>query len=193
MSSKIKECPACTKDVAKSAKICPHCGKKLKTGLFVKLLAAIIVIGVIGAIFGPSKEEKAKKFAATLDVIAKATPANISPTGDLARIFKLNSEHTDLQRKKTEQEITGKIVQWTLPVYEVREHGNGYRIHTSGKQAIMGGIPMVGTFVNIYPRSEKERSFIEHLKTGNMITFKGKITGTSMRYIDISPAILMSK
>ena len=85
--SKVKECPACGKEVAKSAKVCPHCGKKLKTGLFVKLLLGLIVLGVLGAIFGPTTEEKAQQLSATLDSISNAQAANISASGEIARYF----------------------------------------------------------------------------------------------------------
>ena len=57
----------------------------------------------------------------------------------------------------------------------------------------MGGTPMIGAFITIYPRNESEKSYIENLKTDDRLTFKGKITGTTMRNIDIEPAILVSK
>ena len=75
--SKVKECPACGKEVAKSAKVCPHCGKKLKTGLFVKLLLGLIVLGVLGAIFGPTTEEKAHQRSQTALLQASAQTPQI--------------------------------------------------------------------------------------------------------------------
>jgi len=191
MSKKVKNCPACEKEVAKSAKVCPHCGKKLKMGLFLKGIIGIVGLIILGVVLSPSSEEKAKERASILSNIANAQPSNISPTGKLATTFKLDSKSTDIQRDNLEKEITGKIVQWTLPVYEVSKSGNGYRIQTSGNQAIMGGAPMVGSFITISPKNETEKTYIENLKTGDQITFKGKITGTSMRNIDIKPAILI--
>ena len=96
------------------------------------------------------------------------------------------SKHTDIQRENKEKEITGKIVQWSLPVYEVNKPNDKYyRIQTSGSNH-------VGTFVKIYPRNNEEKQYIEELQTGNIISFKGKIIGTTtMRNIDIAPAILM--
>jgi len=192
MSKKLKKCPSCEKEVAKSAKVCPHCGKKLKMGWFLKGIIGIIALVIIVVVMSPSEEKKAKELTATLDRIAESQAADISPTGELAAAFKLGSKYTDLQRDKIEKQITGKIVQWTLPVFEVNKRSAGYRVQTSGAQAIMGGAPMVGAFITIYSRNENERSFIENLKTGELIKFKGEITGTTMRNIDIKPAILVS-
>ena len=44
--SDLKKCPSCKKEVAKSAKLCPHCGKKLKMGMLLKLIIGIVVIVV---------------------------------------------------------------------------------------------------------------------------------------------------
>jgi hypothetical protein len=185
MSGKVKPCPACGKEVAKSAKICPHCGKKLKMGLFLKIIIGLAVLGVIGVIFAPSEEEQAQRLASTLENIVNAQAANISSTGELDSIFSLMSKYTDIQRENKEKEITGKIVQWTLPVYDVNKNGDKYyRVQTSSGNH-------VGAFLSIYPRSNEEKQYIEGLQTGNMISFKGKIIGTTMRNIDIAPAILV--
>jgi hypothetical protein len=187
MMSKVKDCPTCGKEVAKSAKVCPHCGKKLKTGLFVKIVLALIAFGVLVAIFGPSDEQKAQKLSATLDSIEKSEAANISPSGQISEIFSIGSENTDIQRENMEKEINGKIVQWTLPVYEVKKREeNIYRITTSGTG-------YVGTFVTLHARNSQESSYIESLKTGSMFSFKGKIDGTTMRNIDIDPAVLVAR
>jgi len=185
MSEKVKPCPACGKEVAKSVKVCPHCGKQLKTGLFVKIITGIIILIVIGVIFGPSEEEQAQKLALTLEKLANAQIANISSKGELNDIFSLMSKHTDIQRENKEKEITGKIVQWSLPVYEVNKlNDKYYRVQTNlGKH--------VGAFLKIYPRNNEEKQYIEGLQTGNMISFKGKIIGTTLRHIDIAPAILL--
>lgn len=186
--SALTNCPACKKEVAKSAKLCPHCGKKLKMGFFSKLVIGIFILIAIGIIASPSKEDK----LAVLNKIANANAENIDPAGELANAFKLNSDFTDLQRDNIEKEIKGKIVQWSLPVYEVRKVGETYRIQTSGEQAIFSGKPIVGTFVTIHPKNDNEKTIIENLKTKDTITFKGVIAGTTMRNIDIDPAIIIT-
>ena len=54
-------CKDCGKEVSKSAKACPNCGKKMKkpTALFVIL--GIIVIAIIGGIISGNKENARKK------------------------------------------------------------------------------------------------------------------------------------
>lgn len=186
--SKVKNCPDCDKEVSKSAKKCPHCGKKLKTGIFVKIILGIIILVILSAIFGPSKEEKAQQLLSTLDNITNAQAANISPSGDINELFSYNSKNTDIQRDNKEKEIKGRIVQWSLPVYEVKKRSeNLYRIQTKGNTRY------VGVFLTLHARNSDESAYIESLQTGNMISFKGKIEGTTMRNIDIAPAVLVSK
>jgi hypothetical protein len=51
--SKMKNCKVCSKEIAKSAKTCPHCGAKLKMGLLKKVgigFGILIVIGIIGSL-----------------------------------------------------------------------------------------------------------------------------------------------
>ena len=187
--SKVKDCPTCGKEVAKSAKVCPHCGKKLKMGLFLKLLLGLIVIATLGAIFGPSKEEKSQQLSTTLENIANAQVANISASGELSELFSLGSKNTDIQRDNMAKEIKGKVVQWSLPVYEVKKRDeNIYRVQTKSEAR------NVGAFLTLYARSGDEASYIESLQTGSMITFRGKIDSVTMtRNIDIDPAILVSE
>lgn len=58
--AKLMKCRTCDKEIAKSAKVCPHCGEKKptkkKTNIKMVLLG-IIFIGVLMALFGPTQEE----------------------------------------------------------------------------------------------------------------------------------------
>jgi hypothetical protein len=128
-----------------------------------------------------------------IDKLAKDTPSNLSPYGELAEMFNFGSKNTDLQRENKLKEITGKVVQWQLPVYEVKSSGNGYRIqtNTSVKLGMYGGNTPVGTFIKVTARNEIEKRFIEAIKTGDIVTFKGIIKDTTMRNIEIEPAILV--
>ena len=137
--------------------------------------------------------------------LEKEAPSDLKPYGELAEMFKIGSDNTDIQREKKLKEITGKVVQWKLPVYEVRSAGNGYRIQTSGEKTDVNAILRnarfgfvapppanpVSTIISISARNEKEKQFIEALKTGDSITFKGVIKDVSMRILEIEPAILI--
>jgi len=182
--SKLVKCKSCEAEVSKSAAVCPNCGKQLKTGLFTKLVVVVLVFGVVGAIFAPTKEEQTITLLSKLTLIEQASASKLTPTGELNETFSLMSRHTDIQRDNLEQEITGSIVQWRLPVYEVSKKKDMlYRIQTA-----FGG---VGTILNIHARNESEKNKIEALKTGDNISFKGRISGVSMRHIMINDAILM--
>jgi hypothetical protein len=70
--AKLKPCKTCGKEVAKSAKKCPHCGQKLKMGFFMKALigiAALIVIGIIASSGGGDDSTKT----------ASSTPSSSTP------------------------------------------------------------------------------------------------------------------
>jgi hypothetical protein len=181
--SKLKKCPECEQEVSKSAKVCPKCGKKLKMGFMLKGFIALIGIIILIVIAQPSPEEKKAKQQAAANKFENAIPENIDASA-LVELYSLNSKNTDLQRDKKEKEITGKIVQWNLKVYEVNERGTGYRIQTSSNSN------SPGTFLNIKPRNDDERNLIESLTTGAMIKVKGKITGVLMRNIQMDPVVL---
>ncbi len=53
--AKLKNCKTCGNQVAKSAKRCPHCGEKLKMGIFMKGLIGLgilILLGIVASLGG---------------------------------------------------------------------------------------------------------------------------------------------
>ena len=196
MTSKLKPCPSCEKEVAKSAKVCPNCGKKLSMGCLLKtilLLIAIIIGGFIIIItVVPSKEDQENKHAQKLAAIASAPTANILPTGEIAEMLALGSEHTAVQIDAKADQLRGTIVQWSLPVFAVTRNKNSYLIQTEGSEGIFGDTPKVAAFVTLYARNDEEVSYIESLKKGSLLTFKGSIKGIKFLHIEIDPAILVT-
>lgn len=126
-----------------------------------------------------SSKEPSDKFAD----LAAATPTSIKPTGELAAMFGLMSDNTDLQREDKIKDLKGKVVEWNLTVFEVARDGDGYKVQTAGDDE-------VGTFVYLAARDESEKKRIEALKTGDRISVKGVIKDTFMRSFAIKPAIL---
>ena len=143
------------------------------------LMGGLFVKGVSDAVEASNNETQSK-----ITSLKNSTPSSLSPTGDLKEKFGIMSEYTDIQRENAEKEITGKIVQWTLEVYEVNKSGDYYRIQTAGSN-------VVATFISLYSQSDEESAHIESLKTGDTITVRGYIGGTTLRHIDIDPAILV--
>lgn len=60
MSEKLHYCKACGKEVAKSAKICPHCGAKNKKGhpVLIGVLVVVVLAIIIGASGGSDEPQK---------------------------------------------------------------------------------------------------------------------------------------
>lgn len=115
--------------------------------------------------------------------LAATPPAPLAPTGELAAMFNLGSDNTDLQRENKLKEIKGKVVEWTLPVYEVEKDGDDYKVQTEADNA-------VNTFIYISPRNDQDKAVIEALKTGSRVSIKGIIKDDFMRSLVIKPAIL---
>ena len=137
-------------------------------------------------VLGEIKSKNVEKSNATVDLLNQQS-SNISPYGRLADIFNLPSDSTDLQREETLKDVSGKIVEWELPVYEIsKESSELYKIIISqGKN--------VGCIVYISAKTEEDRVHLLSLKTGSLVSFKGQISGdTFMRSIIIKPAILTS-
>lgn len=198
-------CRGCGKEIHESAVSCPHCGapqssasadlgKKKGTArkpMWVKVLIvifALLVFAIGKSSYQGYKREHPGANATTAQSdefaeLAAATPAQLSPTGELATMFNLMSDNTDLQRKNKFKEIKGKVVEWTLPVYEVRQAGSGYAVQTDADVT-------VGAVVYVTARNEQDKALIEGLKTGSRISFKGVISDVTMRHLEIKPAIL---
>jgi hypothetical protein len=133
------------------------------------------------------KKEEEEKFAKELKKLRTNTVVDIEPTGKLYELFHFGSDNTDLQRKRMKDKISGKVVIWTLKVYDVSlETETIYKIQTSGDNT-------VGTFVFLSPQTDKERDFIEGLKVGSIITVKGIVNDIVMMHIQLKPAMLFDE
>lgn len=179
----MKKCKSCGNEVAKSAKVCPGCGQKLKLGFLAKFGILVIAVIAMAVAFSPSSEDVAKRLAE----IENSTPSAVSPSAELAGMFSMISDSTNIQRENKEAEIKGSIVEWSLPVFDVSLNSKEkmiYRVQTSSRSN------SVGTFVYIHARNEAEMAELEALSEGEMIKVKGEITGISMRNVVIENARL---
>jgi hypothetical protein len=81
--ARMKPCKICSKEVAKSAKVCPHCGAKLKMGFFKKALfglAALILIIVLISVASGGKNENTTTQTSTTNTEV-TPPAELSKEG----------------------------------------------------------------------------------------------------------------
>lgn len=159
------------------------------------VLVALIIGGIVVTIGGcgllvhsvnSSIEVEKEAKIQQAQSLQNATPSDLKPYGKLSELFGVMSQYTDIQRENAESDIVGKVVEWQLQVYEVSTHEDYYKIQTQSNQN-------VGTFVHLYPQSDREREFIENLMTGNVIRVRGSISGVFMRNVEIDPAILISQ
>jgi hypothetical protein len=174
----------------------PKAGKSKQIILIVAGCLAVLIIA--GGILGfkadqSSKQTSGNQAMSEEDRLAAAKAEDIDPNGELADIFRFDSKYTDIQRDNKKKEILGKIVHWRLPVYEVSKSGDYYKVQTSGNSKNAWLQSSLGVFAFIKARDEKERKYLEGIKTDDIIEFKGVIDEVFMRNIYIKPAILFSK
>jgi len=164
----------------------PRAGRgRLVLGIAGGLAALIVVLTVIGANqSGTTGRTQTEAKRDPLDALATDVPAPIAPGGELAALFALGSNNTDVQRETGLAAIKGKLVAWTLPVYEVKRNGDNYKIQTNSSRAA------IGTFITVTPRSDEDRHFIEALTTGQTVAVRGIVKDVFMRSLVIAPAIL---
>lgn len=140
---------------------------------------------------------EAPKSPATVTVAPQGTEliavpiANIDPVA-LCPLFKFGSDHTGLQREDVLKTLVGKIVQWRLQVYEIKSTNKPdlYRVQTKecNDSSENRNIP---TIIDLSARNDADTAVIHSLKTGDWFTVRGKVAGTFMRSIELSPAIIM--
>ena len=97
----LKSCKTCKKEVSTSAKVCPHCGQKLKSGLFVRILKwtggiflALIILALIipesdetktpAKISTSATESNETKVAASIPEVDPTPPPNPLPASQIA-------------------------------------------------------------------------------------------------------------
>ena len=97
----LKPCKTCEKEVSTSAKVCPHCGQKLKSGLFVKIIKwtggiilALIILALVipesdktqtpAKISASAPESNETKVAASALKVEPTPPANPRPASQIA-------------------------------------------------------------------------------------------------------------
>lgn len=180
-------CPVATIDVSNAAGAVPARGVFMKPALIgaAGVLCLLVLVGVVGInLGGASKTSEA-------DAMSAAPESDYRPEGVISEVFALGSRNTNLQRESAQKELTGQVINWSLPVYEVSRSGNNFKVQTQAKARVGNfGTDLVGTFVIVTPRSDDERRMLASLQTGDTLSFKGRIRGVTMRHLNVEPAIL---
>lgn len=85
MNKKMNHCKACGKEIAKSAKTCPHCGAKNKKSIFTKWWFWVIIVIVLFGTVGSSGSDAEKESVANNDtkVEESVSPENTTNTTEI--------------------------------------------------------------------------------------------------------------
>jgi hypothetical protein len=175
-----RQCKSCGKDVARSAKECPYCGQHAQSGWFLKLTIAIGALALLGTFAIPAYKDPVKDRQGVMFEHVDPVDATY-----LAEIFDPGNKPTTAQMEHTLKEITGKIVEWQLPIFVVTKMPDHFSIVTKPDTDVPG------TLLTVYPANHQDKKYLESLKAGMSITIKGKITGTLKGRIKINPAFLI--
>lgn len=148
------------------------------------IFACVYFANPRGHPIGEKEKEEQRQIADRLKALETSSPSQLRPDGVLKVQFQKMSEFGNSARNETERQIKGNIVEWTLTVFQVSHQGSEYRIQTSDTDK-------VETLVVIDAAARQERSRIDALRTGDVITVRGYIKGITMGSVEISPALLV--
>lgn len=179
-SSYLRICKSCGEDFAKSVKECPHCGKKVQSGMLLMLIIGIGCLALVAAFAIPIGKGQSKDLK--MIVIAPVDHVNAP---ELATLFNNKKAQMSHQAQDKAKEITGKIVQWELEVFVATKSADSYQIVTKPTTIVPG------TLLTVYPRNSQQQSYLDSIKPGFTIQIKGKISGIQQGRIKINPAIVI--
>ena len=159
---KIKYCKSCGKELDKSAKICPKCGKdqrsffgkhKIVTGIL-----AIIILCIVGAIFG-GKED--------------TTPEGQISASDLTLAYDRNEVKADKEYTDKYYEVTGVVSDIDITL------GSPYVVLEGEESNEVNWVEQSDAPCFFDKNDEEQMDKLSELKKGDTITVIGKIDGKS--------------
>lgn len=123
---------------------------------------------------------------AAASTVTEGISKDIYPQGELAELFNFNSNYTTLQRETKLEELKGKTVEWSLPLYEIS------KIKKDKYKISIINADYVGCIVYITATTEDDVKLLHAMKTGDIINFRGTFTGeTFLRSLVLDNAVLI--
>lgn len=164
-----KVCKHCKTEIPYGAKICPQCRKKQKGKGGLIAIAAVVVIGIIGAASGggsnktqagPAAEAGAK--VTTAEVTEAVIEYTAYSVGDMMSDLKANALNASEKYKGQYVEITGELS-------NIDSDGKYISLTPSDEAfAIIG--------VQCYIKNDDQKSKVAGMTKGEAVTLKGKVT-----------------
>lgn len=144
--------------------------------LFWKSLFWIVIVGLGLPVFGSLLGLILSSFISVQGAgspgkeVLDDAPISTTPPDDLVNALSFLSGLTEVQKNEIKDSYRGKLVAWTLPVWDVSQRNEELVIQTSNQGRI-------ATFCKIRPSDDNEAKKIRQLAAGDFITCKGIVNG----------------
>ena len=166
-----KICKYCKTEIPYDAKVCPQCRKKQGKGIVAKILIALLVLGIIGAIFGGGDDEK------------KTTSSSTSSTEKTADVQKEEApkeeviEYTQVSVEQMMDDLSDNAL-------KAKETYDGKYLEITG---VMNNIDSDGKYITLYKdewsitgvhcnvKGDEQKSKVIELSKGQNLTLRVKI------------------
>lgn len=142
---------------------------------------------------GGSSEGKQDVLTGT-EQLAEIENAQVNPVTpeQVAEVFALGSDFTDLQRELMRKELVGSVVEWEIQVYEIDYADGVYKV-ASRPIPIKSrhAVNMMRASFSVYPQGEQDHGLLRKVKTNDRIRIRGKVQDIVLRaVVSIEPAVL---
>lgn len=112
--AKLINCKTCRKEISSSVKVCPHCGQKLKSRLFLKIILGTIlvlfILMIIGSFAEKSEHKEAQAAASSTQTSQENQKQTVTYTvNELNDMYSENEVRTDEYLKDKTVIIDGTI------------------------------------------------------------------------------------
>ena len=167
-----KICKYCKTEIPYDAKVCPQCRKKQGMGLFLKIVIVLLVLGLIGAIFGGGSDETPKTSSTSTSETTKTeekqeeakkeetieyTQATVSELKDVLKDNAL----------KAKEQYKGKYLELSGILEVIDSDGKYISIHADEWDI---------TGVHCTIKNDEQRKYVMDCTKGDNLTIRVKIT-----------------
>ena len=174
-NNKMTTCKTCGKEMAKNAKVCPHCGAKNKKPIFTRpwFIAIVVIIIIIAAITSGGKKNS------KTTVSGKPDSTNSSAENS-------TSESTTALIEYTSYTVDDLMAQLNDNALKASDAHKGEYVRIIGK---LSNIDSSGKYIDLVPetdfaiigvqcyiKNDETKAKVAELSKDSMVTLTGKIT-----------------
>lgn len=137
-NNKLKNCKVCGEEVAKSARICPHCGAKLKKGhpILTSILVLVVLVAVIGSSSNNDEPKRVETSAPAQSVEAAPQKGTETPSQDSGSIPSQPPEKEEKSAFYAGETVEMKGINVTL-VSVTESEGSAFNAPTDGNVFVL--------------------------------------------------------